>query len=85
MQTIKVTSKEHTATDGKTRYTAFIIGNTLIATVGPDLRNKGRYQASCGVLGCCNNACALDAYEFAGSVIEGHFAAFGLNVEFVNA
>ena len=33
----------------------------------------------------CNNCTFPDAVEFISGAIENHFAAFGLNVEFVNA
>lgn len=80
MQTIKVNTN-------KTEYgVAFSIqdGNFL-AAVGNDFYNKGRYAGKFGSYGSCNNCTFADAVEFISDAIVNHFAAFGLNVEFVNA
>lgn len=78
MQTIKVNTN-------KTEYgVAFSIqdGNFL-AAVGTDFYNKGRYTGQFGPYGSCNNCTFAEAIEKVSNYIENHFAAFGLNVEFV--
>lgn len=82
MQTIKVTLPAATAVTDAIR---FQIDGTTIATVSPDIFNRGKYCGTFGVFGNCNNVSAPDACEFVGNAIERHFAAFGLVVEFVNA
>ena len=82
MQTIKVTLPAATAATDTIRYQ---IDGTTIATVSPDMFNKGKYCGNFGAFGCCSNVSAPDACEFVCTVIENHFAAFGLNVEFINA
>lgn len=82
MQTIRVALPAATAATDIIRYQ---IDGTTIATVGPDIFNKGKYCGNFGAYGSCDNASAPDACEFVCAVIENHFAAFGLNVEFVNA
>lgn len=82
MQTIKITLPAATAATDTIRYQ---IDGTTIATVSPDMFNKGKYCGNFGVYGSCNNVSAPDACEFVCTVIENHFAAFGLNVEFINA
>lgn len=82
MQTIKVTLPAATAASDTIR---FQIDGKTIATVSPDMYNKGRYCGNFGVFGCCNNVDAPTAVEFIGTAIERHFEAFGLNVEFVAA
>lgn len=82
MQTIRVTLPAATAATDIIRYQ---IDGTTIATVSPDMFNKGKYCGDFGAFGSCNNVSAPDACEFIITVIERHFAAFGLNVEFVNA
>lgn len=82
MQTIKVTLPAVTAATDTIR---FRIDGTTIATVSPDMFNKGKYCGNFGAFGSCSNVSAPDACEFIITVIESHFAAFGLNVEFVNA
>lgn len=76
MQTIIVTVNQH----GEN--TAMQIGGKVIATIHKDFRNVGRYAASFGSFGCCNNERYPDAVEFIAGCIENHFAQFGLNVEF---
>ena len=53
---------------------------------GSDFCNPGKYSARFGVYASGGNiATFADAVEFISDAIESHFAAFGLNVEFVNA
>lgn len=62
-----------------------IDGLRYMAHVHRDILNVGRYSGviqSCGIV--CNNSTFADAVEFISTAIENHFAAFGLNVEFVN-
>lgn len=82
MQTIKITLPAATAATDTIRYQ---IDGTTIATVSPDMFNKGKYCGNFGAFGGCNNVSAPDACEFVGDAIVNHFAAFGLNVEFINA
>lgn len=81
MQTIKVTLPAATAATDTIRYQ---IDGKTIATVSPDMFNRGKYSGNFGVFGCCNNVDAPTACEFISKVICNHFAAFGLNVEFTN-
>lgn len=62
--------------------TALQIDGKVIANISKDSFNKGRYSASFGPFGCCNNRRYLDAVEFISGCIENHFANFGLNVKF---
>lgn len=80
MQTIKVNTN-------KTEYgVAFSVdGGNFLAAVGNDFYNKGRYAGQFSPFASCNNKGFADAVEFISDAIENHFAAFGLNVEFVNA
>ena len=80
MQTIRVNTS-------KTEYgVAFSVeSGNFLAAVGNDFYNKGRYAGKFGTYGSCNNCTIADAVEFISGAIENHFAAFGLNVEFVNA
>ena len=80
MQTIKINTS-------KTEYgIAFsIAGGNFLASVGNDFHNKGRYTGQFSPFASCNNSTFADAMEFISDAIETHFAAFGLNVEFVNA
>ena len=80
MQTIKVNTI-------KTEYgVAFSVdGGNFLASVGNDFYNKGRFAGQFSPFASCNNKGFADAVEFIGDAIESHFAAFGLNVEFVNA
>lgn len=80
MQTIKVTT-------GKTEYgVAFAVqGGNFLAAIGTDFHNKGRYAGLFSPFASCNNKTLPDAVEFIGDAICGHFAKYGLNVEFVNA
>lgn len=82
MQTIKVTLPSATAA---TDTINFQIGGTIIATVNPDVFNKGRYCGNFGAFGRCNNVDAPTACEFVCDAIVNHFAAYGLNVEFAYA
>lgn len=82
MQTIKITLPAYTAATDTIRYQ---IDGKTIATVRPDIFNKGKYCGNFGAFGSCNNVSAAAACEFVGDAIYNHFAAFGLNVEFVNA
>lgn len=83
MQTIKV----NTRTNANGSVTMFTINGVCIAHVGRDLFNVGRYAGRVNNAGgaMCNNCTFPDAVEFISDAIENHFAAFGLNVEFVNA
>ena len=76
MQTIIVTVNQ------QGEKTALQIGSKVVATITKDFFNKGRYSASFGIFGCCNNKRYPDAVEFITGCIENHFANFGLNVEF---
>lgn len=80
MQTIKVNTS-------KTEYgVAFSVdGGNFLAAVGNDFHDKGRYAGQFSPFASCNNKGFADAVEFISDAIESHFAAFGLNVEFVNA
>lgn len=80
MQTIKVNTS-------KTEYgIAFSIdGGNFLAAVGYDFQNKGRYAGVFQSFASCNNKGFADAVEFISDAIDSHFAAYGLNVEFVNA
>lgn len=80
MQTIKVNTN-------KTEYgVAFSVqGGNFLAAVGTDFHNKGRYAGQFSPFASCNNKTFADAVEFISDAIENHFAAFGLNVEFINA
>lgn len=82
MQTIKV----KTRTNATGSVMTFNINGTCIAHVGTDLHNAGRYAGRVNHAGgaVCNNRTFPDAVEFISDAIENHFAAFGLNVEFVN-
>ena len=60
-------------------------GGNFLAAVGTDFYNKGRYAGRFSPFASCNNSTFADAVEFISDAIESHFAAFGLNVEFVNA
>lgn len=79
MQTIRVN------TSTKDGNAFFSIDGKEIARTYSDWHNKGRYQGNFGAYGACNNRTFADAVEFISDAIESHFAAFGLNVEFVNA
>lgn len=83
MQTIKV----NTRTSANGSVTMFTINGVCVAHVGTDLYNVGRYAGRVNHAGgaVCNNSTFADAVEFISDAIENHFAAFGLNVEFVNA
>lgn len=61
--------------------TALQIDEKVIATITKDFFNKGRYSASFGVFGGCNNSRYPDALEFITDCIERHFESFGLNVK----
>lgn len=76
MQTIIVTVKQ------QGENAALQIDNKVIATISKDRFNEGRFCASFGVFGCCNNRRYPDAVEFISGCIENHFANFGLNVKF---
>lgn len=80
MQTIKVNTS-------KTEYgVAFSVqGGNFLAAVGTDFYNKGRYAGQFSPFASCNNCTFAEAVEFISDAIENHFAALGLNVEFVNA
>lgn len=80
MQTIKVNTS-------KTEYgVAFSVqGGNFLAAVGTDFYNKGRYAGQFSPFASCNNKGFADAVEFISDAIENHFAALGLNVEFINA
>lgn len=80
MQTIKVNTS-------KTEYgVAFSVqGGNFLAAVGTDFYNKGRYAGQFSTYGSCNNCTFPEAVEKVSDYITIHFAAFGLNVEFVNA
>lgn len=79
MQTITVTVRQQGGN------TALQIGSKVIATIGKDRNNIGRYSASfmSGQFGCCDNHTYPEAVEFISGAIERHFADFGLNVKFV--
>lgn len=79
MQTIKV---ESIAT---TYGVAFSVkdGNFL-ASVGPDSYNPGRWATGNPTFGACNNCTFADAVEFISDAVCNHFAAYGLNVEFIH-
>lgn len=62
--------------------TALQIDSKVIATISKDSFNKGRYCASFGPFGCCNNSRYPEALEYITDCIERHFAKFGLNVTF---
>lgn len=62
--------------------TALQIDDKVIATISKDSFNEGRYSASFGAFGYCNNSHYPDAVEFITDCIERHFANFGLNVKF---
>jgi hypothetical protein len=79
MQTIKVNT---TTKDGNA---FFSIDGKDIARTYSDWYNKGRFAGQFGPFASCNNKGFADAVEFISDAIENHFAAFGLNVEFVNA
>lgn len=76
MQTIIVTVNQ------QGEKTALQIDSKVIATISKDFYNKGRYAASFGAFGCCNNSRYPDSVEFITDCIERHFANLGLNVEF---
>lgn len=76
MQTIIVTVNQHG------EKTALQIDGKVIATISKDSFNKGRFCASFGAFGCCNNNSYPNALEFITNCIERYFANFGLNVEF---
>lgn len=76
MQTIIVTINQ------QGEKTALQIDSKVIATIKKDSTNKGRYSASFGPFGCCNNSRYPDAVEYITDCIERHFACFGLNVVF---
>lgn len=78
MQTIKVTVKTNEA---KTA-TVFCTDSGAIASVSPDVRNKGKFTGHFAAYGNCDNSTFADAVEFISDAITNHFAAFGLNVEF---
>ena len=80
MQTIKVNTS-------KTEYgVAFSVqGGNFLAAVGTDFYNKGRYAGQFSPFASCNNKTFANAVEFISDAIENYFAAFGLNVEFINA
>lgn len=80
MQTVRVNTS-------KTEYgVSFSIdGGNFLAAVGTDFQNKGRFSGQFSPFASCNNKGFADAVEFISDAIENHFAAFGLNVEFVNA
>lgn len=81
MQTIKINTR--TNTNGNV--TMFTVNGVCVAHVGTDLYNVGRYAGQFSPFASCNNSTFADAVEFISDAIESHFAAFGLNVEFVNA
>ena len=62
--------------------TALQINDKVIATITKDVFNPGRYSASFGAFGGCNNCRYPDALEFITDCIERHFENFGLDVEF---
>lgn len=80
MQTIKVTIKTE---DNITGFYAAC--KRPFAHVSPDFYHKGKFAGYYGVWASCDNKTFADAIEFIGNEIERYFAAFGLNVEFVNA
>lgn len=64
----------------------FTINGKEIAGIGSDFCNPGKYSARFGVYASGGNITTFaDAVEFISDAIESHFAALGLNVEFVNA
>lgn len=78
MQTIKINT-ENTANGCE-----FTTGYKAIATIRKD--TDGSYWARFQAYANANNLRTFaDAVEFIGDAIENHFAAFGLDVEFVNA
>lgn len=80
MQTIKV------ATISRPWGCDFKIGSKWIAGVGSDFCNLGKYSARFGVYASASNISTFaHAVKFIRDAITAHFAAFGLNVEFVNA
>lgn len=83
MQTIKV----NTRTNTNNSVTMFTVNGVCVAHVGTDLYNVGRYAGRINRAGgaVCYNKTFAEAVEFIGDAICNHFAAFGLNVEFVNA
>lgn len=83
MQTIRV----NTRTNSNNSVTTFAVNGVCIAHVGTDSYNVGRYAGRINQAGgaVCNNKAFAEAVEFISDAIENHFAAFGLNVEFVNA
>lgn len=83
MQTIKINT---TAT---TYGVAFgIMDGNFLGAVGPDKKNPGKWGGHIdnnGLFAGCFNRTFAEAVEYISDAIENHFAAFGLNVEFVNA
>lgn len=80
MQTIKINT---TAT---TYGVAFgVQDGNFIAAVGKDMHNPGKWAGGNHRIGACNNCTFAEAIEKVSDYITNHFAAFGLNVEFVNA
>ena len=68
----------------------FTINGKEIAAIGSDFCNPGKYSARFGAYKSGGNiagniATFMDAVEFISDAITAHFAAFGLNVKFVNA
>ena len=64
----------------------FTINGKEIAEIGSDFCNPGKYSARFGVYASGGNIASFaDAVEFISDAIVNHFAAFGLNIEFINA
>lgn len=83
MQTIRVNT---TAT---TYGIAFgIQDGNFLGAVGPDKKHPGKWGGHIdnnGLFAGCFNRTFAEAVEYISDAIENHFAALGLNVEFVNA
>lgn len=83
MQTIKVST---TATAYGVAFG--IMDGNFLGAVGPDKKNPGKWGGHIdnnGLFAGCFNRSFAEAVEYISDAIENHFAAFGLNVEFVNA
>ena len=64
----------------------FTINGKEIAGIGSDFCNPGKYSARFGVYASGGNiATFADAVKLITGAITAPFAAFGLNVEFINA
>lgn len=80
MQTIKITVTNHPS-ENVIEYT---IDGKTIAEICPDGNNPGKYVYNVKMISGNYNVSLAAAKKAVRSKISGHFAAWGLNVEFTN-